>query len=64
MKRLSSLFLLASLALLVSCGGKEEKKEEKESLKIGTSKEAEKQEDSKTVEVSLTGNDMMKFNKN
>lgn len=64
MKRLSSLFLLASLALLVSCGGKEEKKEEKESLKIGTSKEAEKQEDSKTIEVSLTGNDMMKFNKN
>lgn len=61
MKNLISLFCLA--ALLVGCGGKEEKKTEDEGIKIGTSTQTEKKEDSKSVNVALAGNDMMKFDK-
>ncbi len=62
MKTLKSILLLATLSLLIACGGKEEKKKEDSSIKIGTTEETKK-EDPKSVEVTLTGNDMMKFNK-
>lgn len=55
--------MLASLSLMISCGGGEEKKEEKNSVKIGTSN-AKKKESSNTINIGLTGNDLMQFNKN
>ncbi len=58
-----SLLILVSLSLFISCGGKEEKKEDKETMKIGTQK-TEKVEDANTVNVALTGNDMMQYDKN
>ncbi|HPF10504.1 MAG TPA: azurin [Flavobacteriaceae bacterium] len=64
MKKLLSLTVLASLSLFISCGGKEEKKDEKESIKIGTQKVEEKKVDSNTAAVTISGNDLMKFDKN
>ncbi|HAT63830.1 MAG TPA: azurin [Flavobacteriaceae bacterium] len=63
MKKIMSLLILVSLSLFISCGGKEEKKEDKETMKIGTQK-TEKVEDANTVNVALTGNDMMQYDKN
>lgn len=62
MRKILSLITLISLSFLISCGGKEEKKEEKETMKIGT-KKTEKKEDSNTVNVALTGNDLMQYDK-
>jgi len=62
MRKILSLITLISLSFLISCGGKEEKKEEKETMKIGT-KKTEKKEDANTVNVALTGNDLMQYDK-
>jgi azurin len=56
------IFALALVAFsLVACGGKEQK-EEKEEVKIGTQTET-KSADSNTVNVGLTGNDLMQYDK-
>lgn len=61
MKKLAALFILS--LLFIACGGKEEKKEEQQ-LKIGTAeKEAPAESDSNAVTLSLTGDDMMQYNK-
>lgn len=61
MKNLTALFILS--LLFIACGGKEEKKEEQQ-LKIGTAeKETPVETDSNTVTLSLTGDDMMQYNK-
>ena len=52
---------LALAGLIVSCGG-EEKKTEKESVKIG-SKKTTKKDDGKSVNLALAGNDQMKYDK-
>ncbi|MEL6810493.1 MAG: azurin [Bacteroidota bacterium] len=62
MKAIKYLLLCATLTLFVSCGGGEEKKEEKKEVKIG-SKETPKKEDSNTVNLGLTANDLMQFDK-
>ncbi|MEZ4857489.1 MAG: azurin [Flavobacteriaceae bacterium] len=63
MKKVLSVVTIFSLSFFLSCGGKEEKKEEKDSMKIGTQK-IEKVEDANSVNVALTGNDMMQYDKN
>lgn len=62
MKYFKNIFMLALLSFMVSCGGGEEKKEEKNSVKIGTSKSTKK-ESSNAVNIGLTGNDLMQFDK-
>ena len=59
MKFIKYIFLFASFSFLVSCG-ETVKKDEKKSLKIGSSKEANK-ENSNAVNIGITGNDMMQF---
>ena len=61
MKLLKLSVLALSLMVFAGCGEKE-KKEEKESVKIGT-KKTEKKEDANAVSVGLTGNDLMQFDK-
>ena len=56
-------FMMLSLTLFLACGGGEEKKEEKKSVTIGNTK-ASKKEDSNSVNIGLTGNDLMKYDKN
>ncbi len=63
MKKIISLVAFVTLSFFISCGEKEGKKEEKEPMKIGTQK-TEKVEDSNAVNVALTGNDMMQYDKN
>jgi len=54
---------ILALGLLVWTGcGEKEKKEEKESVKIGTQK-TEKKEDPNKASIGLTGNDLMQFDK-
>lgn len=62
MKCIKYLFLCASLTFFVSCGGGEEKKEEKKEVKIGN-KETPKKESGNTVNLGLTANDLMQFDK-
>ncbi|MCB0457564.1 MAG: azurin [Flavobacteriaceae bacterium] len=62
MKKLLSMVTILSLSFFLSCGGKEDKKEEKDAMKIGTQK-TEKAEDSNTVNVALSGNDLMQYDK-
>lgn len=63
MRKLASLFILS--LLLVACGGKEEKKEEEQSIKIGnTETETTQESDSNSVTLALSGNDLMKYDKN
>lgn len=50
------------IGLLVSCGGGDKKEEKKESVKIGGSKTESKKDDSK-VNIAITGNDLMQFDK-
>lgn len=61
MKLLKLTVLALGLILWTGCGEKE-KKEEKESVKIGTQK-TEKKQDSNSVRIGLTGNDLMQFDK-
>lgn len=58
--RILAAFVL--IGLLVSCGGGDKKEEKKESVKIGGSKAETKKDDSK-VNLALTGNDLMQFDK-
>jgi len=60
MKNLIKISLLSLFAVvLFNCGG-EEKKEEKESVKIGT-KKVEKKEDDSVAKLVITGDDNMQF---
>jgi azurin len=59
MKFIKYIFIFASFSFLVSCG-ETEKKDEKKSVKIGASKEVKK-EDSNSVNIGITGNDMMQY---
>jgi len=61
MKIKGFLAIIALATLMVSCGG-EEKKETKETVKIGSKKAATKQ-DSNAVNLALAGNDLMKYDK-
>jgi len=61
MKVIRVLATFALIGLLVSCGGGD-KKEEKESVKIGGSKTESKTDDSK-IHLAITGNDLMQFDK-
>ncbi len=55
-------FLIVAFGLIAGCGGEKEKKDEKESFKIGANKKEAKR-DANSVNIGLTGNDMMQFNK-
>ncbi len=60
MKNLIKICLISLFAVvLFNCGG-EEKKDEKESVKIGT-KKAEKKEDDSVAKLVITGDDNMQF---
>ena len=60
MKKITYTFTLLLTGLLISCGG-DEKKETKESIKIGQKKEVKKEVNK--VNLALTGNDLMQFDK-
>lgn len=62
MKMQRFIAVIALVGLMVSCGG-EEKKTEKESVKIGSKKSAKKS-DENSVNLALAGNDLMQFDKN
>lgn len=70
MKYLSKLFIMTTAAVLLSCG--DNKKEEKEKITIGeqettqstTPSSTQNVADGEVTEVTLTGDDQMKFNKN
>ena len=62
MKFIKYVFIFASFSFLVNCGASE-KKDDKKSVKIGASKEMKKQ-DSNSVNIGLTGNDMMQYSTN
>ncbi|WP_366519454.1 azurin [uncultured Dokdonia sp.] len=55
------LMAFALISLLVSCGG-DTKEEKKEGVKIGGAK-TEKKEDNSKVNLALSGNDLMQFDK-
>ena len=59
---ISFVFACVACVVMASCGSGEEKKEEKPTMKIGTQKTTTEQ-DSNSVTVGLTGNDLMQFNK-
>lgn len=61
MKTLKLVFILTLSLTIFSCGG-DEKKTEKEKIKIGTKKETPASTSSKEIEVKVTGNDMMQYN--
>ncbi len=62
MKLLRFTIFFLALSVVFSCGGEKEKKEEKEEIKIG-SKKVKTAEDSNTVNIGLTGNDLMQYDK-
>ncbi len=61
MKITRILMAFALIGLLVSCGG-DKKEEKKEGVKIGGAKTQKKKDDSK-VNLALSGNDLMQFDK-
>lgn len=61
MKITRILAIMALTGLMISCGG-EAKEEKKEDVKIGTKKETKKN-DSNAVNLALSGDDFMKFDK-
>ncbi|MEM7186178.1 MAG: azurin [Bacteroidota bacterium] len=64
MKFVKYFFMLLSVTLFLACGGGgEEKKDEKKSVTIGTT-ETKKKESSNAVNIGITGNDLMQFDKN
>ena len=65
MSKLRYLLMLSLATLVISCGGNEKKEKEEESapVKIGAQDSSAK-EDSNSVNVGLTGNDLMQYNKN
>jgi azurin len=62
MKILRYILFLSAFGIVFSCG-ENDKKENKEEIKIGTKQQKEKKE-SNAVNVGLTGNDLMQFNIN
>ncbi len=54
--------ILAIASITVSCGG-DEKKEEKETVKIGSKKSTTTKKDANSVNLALAGNDLMKYDK-
>lgn len=62
MKILRFTILLLMVGLIYNCGGEKEKKEEKEEIKIGNQKKSTN-ETSNTVNIGLTGNDLMQYDK-
>lgn len=56
------LTIMALAGLMMSCGGGDEKKEDKESVKIG-SKKTTKKDDGNSVNLALAGDDLMKYDK-
>ena len=62
MKLITCTLIFASLSILMSCGNGEQK-EEKKTVTIGTS-EAPKQTDENSINVGLTGNDLMQYSTN
>lgn len=62
MKIYRLLTLLALSVLLVGCGGEKKKEDKSEPIKISGKKEAKK-ESSGENQLSITGNDMMQYNK-
>lgn len=61
MKILRYILLALVTTLALNCGGEKEKKEEKETIKIGSKKE-KVEKDNKTATIGLTGDDMMQYN--
>lgn len=61
MRTLRTVFLLGLSLLLFSCGG-DEKKDQKEKVKIGTKNQGSESKNAKEIEVKVTGNDLMQFN--
>ena len=61
MKYIYCVFMCASLSLMISCGGGE-KKEDKKSIKIGNT-DTPKKESGNSVNIGLTGNDLMQYDK-
>jgi len=61
MKSLKFAFILILSLTLFSCGG-DEKKSEKEKVKIGTKKQSSSNDNAKEIEVKITGNDLMQYN--
>lgn len=61
MKTLKFALILTLSITFFSCGG-DEKKTEKEKVKIGTKKESSSTDNAKEIEVKITGNDLMQFN--
>ena len=51
------------ITFVFSCGGEKDKKEDKDQIKIGSKKEKVEKE-SNTVNIGLTGDDLMKYNLN
>ncbi len=62
MKRFQFICVFLLSIALIACGGEKKKEEEKEPIKIGTKKEAEKS-DPNAITVAISGNDLMQFDK-
>ncbi len=62
MKIIKYVIVFTSLSFMVSCGGGEKKKEEKESIKIGNI-DSSKKESGNAVNIGLIGNDQMQYDK-
>ena len=62
MKFIRYVVILSALSFMASCGGGEKKKEEKESIKIGNT-DSPKKESGNAVNIGLTGNDLMQYDK-
>jgi len=62
MKIIKYVIVFTSLSFMVSCGGGEKKKEEKESIKIGNT-DSSKKESGNAVNIGLIGNDQMQYDK-
>ncbi len=63
MKTFNYLFLaIFAITILVSCGGKEQKEEDSNKVKLKEKKETKKTDDN-IANVVITGDDLMKFNK-
>jgi len=61
MKTLKLAVIVALSLTIYSCGG-DEKKSDKDKVKIGTKKQSSNTNDAKEIEVKITGNDQMQFN--